>query len=325
MEAQIAFKERPEGGYCKCGRKAVFSRKYEGSYLCKHHFCLSIEKKAKRTIRQHNMIKSGDRICVALSGGKDSSAVLYILSKVLNGRKDIDLFAVSIDEGIHGYRPESLEIAAKFCEQLGVKHRTLSFKAAFGKSLDEKMGEVAADPSMRIRESCTYCGVGRRYLMNRMARLSGATKLCTGHNLDDEAQAVLLNYIRGDLFRASRMGPVTDWSIKKESDSMFIPRIKPFREIPEREVALYAILKGLDIHMDECPNVGGIRFEARDFLNNLEAKYPGIKFTVLETFDKLLPAIRQVAEGNEPRLLRCRICGEPASREVCKTCELWRL
>lgn len=307
---------------CACGRKSVFFRKYEGRHLCKVHFCESIEKKARKTIREHKMIESGDRIAVAFSGGKDSSAVLSLLHRIVAGRKDVGLFAISIDEGIAGYRPESLRIAAQACRKLGIPHRIFSFRQAFGQTLDEKLAAVRQN-NPKLGEACTYCGVGRRYLLNKAARELGATKLCTGHNLDDEAQAVLMNYIRGDLFRAARMGPVTDFSLEKQP-GMFIPRIKPLREIPEREVGLYALLKGLQIHHDECPNATGIRFAARDFLNDLERRYPGMKFSVLESFDRLLPYLRQLAAKEEGEVLRCRRCGEPSSHQVCKTCELWQ-
>lgn len=306
-----------------CGKKAVFFRKYEGKYLCKYHFCQSIEKKVRRVVRKHRMIHPGDRICVAVSGGKDSSVVLYLLHQIVKNRRDIRLFAVSIDEGIEGYRPESLKMAESLCKKLGIEHHVYTFKEMFGEELDSRMKKVRADDSLQIKESCTYCGVGRRYAMNKFSRVLGATKLATGHNLDDEAQAVLLNYIRGDLFRASRMGPDTDRGANGKKDSMFVSRIKPLREIPEREVGLYALLKGLEVHQTECPYASGIRFEARDFLNHLEDKYPGIKFSILETFEKIIPYIRQFAQKEIGDLVLCRKCGEPSSHEVCKTCELW--
>jgi tRNA(Ile)-lysidine synthase TilS/MesJ len=95
---------------CKCGKKAVIFRKYEGRHLCKECFCKSIEKQVKKTVRQNSMIKSGDRIGFGLSGGKDSSVVLYIMSQVLKPRRDMEFFAFTIDEGIRGYREKSIKI-----------------------------------------------------------------------------------------------------------------------------------------------------------------------------------------------------------------------
>ena len=161
-----------------------------------------------RAIEDFNMIEAGDRVMVCLSGGKDSSVVLVLLKNILGNRRDVQLVAFSIDEGITGYRPESLSMARTLCRKLGVEHHTLSFQKLFGTTLDKKIKEVRKDPDQKIQEACTFCGVGRRYAMNKVSRELKATTLAVGHNLDDESQAVILNYIRGDLFRAARMHKV---------------------------------------------------------------------------------------------------------------------
>jgi len=312
-----------EPARCKCGDKAVYFRRYEGQYLCAKCFCDSVEKRVKRTVRQFNMIRPGDKIAFGLSGGKDSSTVLYIMSRILKPRKDIEFFAFTINEGIHDYREKSIPIAKALCKKLGVKHYIFSYKQSLGKTLDQKMQEVREKPNI-IQTACAYCGVARRYMLNKKARDLKATKLCLGHNLDDEAQSILMNYIRGDMAKASRMGAVTDYSTAKSGGEKFVPRIKPLRSIPEKEVGLYAVLKGLEVQEDECPYADGIRFEVRDFLNNLEAKHSGIKFSVLETFDRMRPIIRELFEKQKIEITLCKNCGEPSSQEVCKLCEMWR-
>ena len=303
----------------KCGRKAVFHRKYEGLYLCERHFMRSIEDKVRRTIRKYGMVRRGDRIAFALSGGKDSSAVLYVMKKIFGKRKDLEFFAISIDEGIPGYRDESLKIARKLCESLGVEHHIFSFREEFGKTLGEKVGEIKESRGWE-GTACTYCGLARRWLLNRKARELGADKICFGMNLDDEIQGIMMDYIRGDLVRLARMGGEAVVSHK-----LFVPRIKPFREIPEKEIGLYAILSGLEVQEDECPFLEGPRFRVRDFLNDLEADSPGIKFSVLKTFEKLLPHVRGIVKRESVKLTRCAKCGEPSSQRICKTCELWRM
>lgn len=306
-------------GFCRCGKKAVYHRKYEGTLLCRRHFLDSVEGKVRRTIRKGKMIERGDRIAFALSGGKDSSATLYMLKRIFGQRKDLHFFAISIDEGIPGYRDESLRIAKRLCKKLGVEHHVFSFSKEFGNPLSEKVKEINQNMGEHWEgTACTYCGLARRWLLNRKARELGATKIAYGMNLDDEIQGIVMDYIRGDLVRLSRMGgePIV-------KSRLFVPRIKPFREIPEKEIGLYALLSGLEIQENECPYIEGPRFRVRDFLNDLEAESPGTKFSVLNTFGKLLPSVREIVKKDGVKLVRCKKCGEPSSQKICKTCELW--
>lgn len=297
---------------CRCGGKPVFFRKHEGTHLCRDCFICSVESKFRRNIRKDSPLKKGDRVAVALSGGKDSSVALQLMSELVKPRKDVEVFAISVDEGIKGYRDESLEIARRLCKKLGMEHHVFSFIKEFGKSLDDVGGE----------SRCTHCGVGRRWVLNRAARELGATRLCTGHNLDDEVQGIIMDYMSGDLAKLSRMGSANN----KARNPLFVPRMKPLRNIPEREVALYALLKGLELHETECPHAGGLRFSIRDFLNTVEAVHSGTKFSILETFEKIQPSVEEtVKKRSGAKISRCSLCGEPCSAEKCKTCELWGL
>ncbi len=298
---------------CSCGKKPVYERKYEGNSYCASCFKAQFEKRVKRTIREHGLVGKNDTIVVGVSGGKDSSVVLMLMKKIFGKRPDIRIIAVSIDEGIRNYRDKSLEVTKKLAKRLGVEHYTAGFRENLGKGLDEIMKR-----SHEKLNSCTFCGVFRRYLLNRAARELGATKVCTGHNMDDEAQAVLINYLKGDAKRLARMGP--NPSIAK--NGKFIPRIKPLRDVPEKESALYAILAGAGNYWGECPYVSGIRFEVRDFLNETETRHPGTKFSFLRTFDSMLPVIRETAKKTKKEIVECGICGEPCSGSVCKVCGL---
>jgi len=307
----------PEKAVCNCGKPAVINRKHEGRLLCEQHFIESVESKAKKTISQYYRLGRDEKIAVGLSGGKDSSSLLLLLTRVFKERSDTKIFALSIDEGIPGYRQESLGIAKKLCKKLGVQHHVVSFRHEFGAPLSEKIKNMN---KKQEGGPCTYCGVARRYLLNKKARELGATRLALGMNLDDEVQGILMDYLRGDLARLSRMG-----SKPLVKDQLFVPRIKPFREIPEREIGLYALLNGLEIQEHECPFLEGPRFMVRDFLNDMEVQSPGTKFALLRTYDKLLPALRKSVTLKKFEIRKCKRCGEPTSeRAVCKTCELWR-
>ncbi len=293
----------------KCGKPAVYFRRYEGKALCKRHFCENIERRVKKTLSENNLIEKGDKVAIALSGGKDSSALTYILHKIFKDVKDVELFAISIDEGIKGYRPECLRIAKKLCKSLGLKHYIFSYKKEFGKTLD-KMNKKEA-------KTCTYCGVFRRYLLNKAARKLKATKLATGHNLDDEAQGILINFFKGDVNRLVRMGakPMV------RMDKKFVLRVKPLRNIPEKEIGAYCVLKGLELRSHECPYVkDSFRDDVRRLLNEIENKYPGSKYEVVRTYDRIEKALKAFARKD--RVLRCKKCGEPSSQEICKTCVL---
>lgn len=294
----------------KCGEEAVIFRRYEGRGWCKDCFSNQFEKSVKRTVRKNGLVKPGDKVCVGLSGGKDSSVTLKMLKEIMENWRDSELFALAIDEGIKDYRDSSIEIAKKLCKKLGIDLKIISFKEKFGRTLDEAM-EKDVKP-------CTYCGVLRRWILNKEARNLGATKLAVGHNMDDEIQTTMMNYLQGDLVRLARAGAKPNVVEHKK----FIPRIKPLRNIPEREVGLYAMLNDLELHSVECPyRDDSLRFDVRDFLNKMENKYPGIKFTTLRNYDSILSVLRKNISVNK-KLKNCKNCGELTSRDVCKVCEL---
>ena len=292
----------------KCNSEAIIFQKYSGMHLCKKHFVEDVERKIKLTIRKSYSIRKNDVIAVALSGGKDSSAALYIMHKILGERPDIELVAISVDEGIHGYRPQSLEAAKKLTEQLGVRHIIKSFKEEHGTTMDE----IAVMD--REKGACSYCGVLRKNILNRVALDIGATKLVTGHNLDDEAQTILLNHFRGDMERMVRLAPPA-------AVEGLVLRAKPLRNIPEKEVALYALVNDLPVDFSECPYAGeAMRKEIREMLNDFEAKHPGTRHSLLRGFDKVVGALAK--ELPPAKIEKCRICGETCTEDICQTCKL---
>lgn len=294
-----------------CGRRAAYHRRYAGVLLCDRCLIKSVEKRFRRAIAEHQMISPRGRVALAVSGGKDSIALMHLLAEYCK-QKNCELVAITIDEGIKGYRNRSVQMARENAESLGVEHAVVSFKLAFGATLDQmvklaKLKKTGLNP-------CTYCGVMRRSLLNQAAREIGADKLATAHNLDDEVQAIMLNYVRADLSKLHRLGPTYP------PQKGFVPRIKPLREIPEKEVALYALLRGLKVHLGVCPYASGIHTEIRDFLNELETNHPNSKFMILRMFERLKPHIARVTPKFEMR--RCKLCGEQTSADICKSCEL---
>ncbi|HIE41459.1 MAG TPA: tRNA 2-thiocytidine biosynthesis protein TtcA, partial [Candidatus Aenigmarchaeota archaeon] len=269
---------------CKCGKDVYYIKKYEGTELCKRCFVRSVEKKVKRLIRQNKLLESRDNICVALSGGKDSVSCLYILSSLTKKRKDIDIFAISIDEGLGKYREETIKKAKEACKILDIDLRVYSFKKEFGKSLPELLKDMNLN-------ACTICGVLRRYLINKKARELGATKVAYGFNLNDEVESIFLNFIFGNLDKFLRLGSkVENKKIKK-----FIPRIKPLREILEEEVFAYADTICLPYYREKiCPyGRESVRKTIRKTIYELEKKYPGTTYQIVKFADLLIKPLRE--------------------------------
>jgi len=300
-------------------RDAIYTRRYSGESLCSRCFCLSIENKVKATIARYDMLRYDDRVAIGVSGGKDSMALLYILAKLEKSFPKAKLAAVTVDEGIRGYRDEALKIAEKGCRRLGVEQIVASFKQSFGCTLDEIVGILSErEKSGKGLTPCAYCGVLRRRALNSAVRSLGATKLATAHNLDDETQTILLNVLHGDPLRLARVRPVSI-----QAHSSFVCRIKPFCEVLERETAFYAYLRGIEFQNIPCPySTAALRNDLRFMLNRMEEKHAGLKYTVYRSVEKLRFPIQNVMKIE--RLRNCTTCGEPTIHEICQPCKMLR-
>ncbi len=298
-------------------RDAFFFRPYSGERLCKKCFAESIEAKVKATIAKYRMFGFDDRIAVAVSGGKDSISLLHILAKTERAHPKASLVAVTVDEGIKGYRDEALAIAAANCQTLGIEHHVVSFKELYGFTLDEIVTR-AERKGERELTACAYCGVLRRRALNVAARDVCADKVATAHTLDDEVQTGLMNIFRGDLRCLAKEKPVTD-----EVHPRLVRKVKPFCEIPERESTLYAYVKRIRFQDTPCPYASeALRNDIRVMLNRMEEKRAGTKFAVFKSIERIRPALDELVKKGDFK--ECVECGEPASSGLCRTCEMLR-
>jgi len=295
----------------KCKREAIYFRINEGRYYCEKCFSENIEKRVKSVISKYKLVSKKDKIAVALSGGKDSSNTVYLLKKIFGKNPNVDIVAITVDEGIKGYRNKVVKGCKKFCDELGVEHYLVSFKERFNLTVDE-IGEKTKDEG-----TCGPCGILRRYLLNEKARELKAKKIAVGHNLDDEAQSVIMNFMKGDLIRLARFGALPGIKVH----SKFIPRIKPLLLVPEKESALHALINHIPAYFVECPyaKFNSLRRETRDFLNRLENRSPGIKYSIIKSAERVASLLK--AELKFGEINSCSNCGEPCSGDLCKTCE----
>ncbi len=308
---------------CRCGRKAVYYRRWEGRYYCSACLSRQVEKAFKKAIRENRLIGKSDRkIAVGISGGKDSAVLLTLIARHVKGK---EIVPIIIDEGISGYRDRSMEVAKRLCDSLSLEPVVVRFRD-YLKDLDELV-------RMGFREKpCSICGIGRRYLLNIVAKEIKADKLAIGHNLDDEASSILMNVLKNDPGRFWRMG------FMAPPRPGFVTRIKPLRMIPEKEIVIYALANSIPYYDGECPySRDNFRRHVLDMLNEMERKYPGTKIQVVKFYDRLarqkglggIPGDGD-GEGKEDRgkegmerpIMRCGICGEPSSSRICRFCEI---
>lgn len=301
----------------KCSEKSVIELQHGG--LCKNHFLSYFEDRVFKTINKYNLIGRKDKLCVAASGGKDSLTVLYLTKKFLekNNIPTDTLFALAVDEGIHNYRGKTLADLRTFCAEHRIRLEIVSYKDEFGHTLQEAYPIVNKDTK---KKPCNICGVWRRYSLNKYARKLGATKVITGHNLDDEAQAIVMNLFKANTSLAAHLGPISG----VQAHDLFVQRVKPLYLCPEKEVKLYTVLKGFQVQFAECPySQDGYRSQIQDMLNEFEAKYKGTKQGIINSFLDLLPALKEREMKSETRTVQeCKECGEPAHGDICNSCKI---
>ncbi len=293
----------------KCKKQSVTYIRYNGTHLCRDHFIEYFEKRVKKEIKKQGKTKGSTRIGIAVSGGKDSITALHIMHRIFSKRPESKIVCITVDEGIKGYRDKSIKYVKNNCKLLDIEYYIISFKKIIGFTMDE----IAAKKD-ELGE-CSYCGVFRRLCLNQKAKELGVMKLATGHNLDDMAQSILMNFVSGNIKKLARLGP------HKKVQPGLIPRIIPLRSIPEKENMLYAILKNLQFHDAECPYSNrASRGNFRNIVDTLEYQNPGTRHSILKSYD----TIKDIILEKYPitNLNRCKVCSEPTSQNLCKACVL---
>ncbi len=272
-------------------------------------FLEKFEKDVKNTISSYKLASKRDRIAVACSGGKDSTTALYLLKKF-----GYNVFAIYIDLKMGDYSKKCLDNIKKFCKEHKINLHIISMQKEFGSSMCYIRSNI--QESKKI-SNCTICGVIKRWLLNKKARQLKATKLATGHNLDDEAQTILINFFKGNVKLGLNSGPATGIV----EDRKFVTRIKPLYFSPEDDIRKYSEMMKFPVNYERCPcAVGTYRIETRGFLNHLQEK-DSIEMNVIKNFLLILPRLRDYFIKDDG-LTYCKKCGEPSRQDICKVCSL---
>lgn len=263
------------------GRKAVMKRPKNLHKLCKECFFLVFETEIHNTITSAQLFERGEKVAIGASGGKDLTVLASIL-KTLNERYHYGLHLVllSIDEGIKGYRDDSLATVKRNQQQYDMDLEIVSYKELYDWLMDEIVSCAG------IRSSCTYCGVLRRQALDRGAARLGIHHVVTGHNADDMAETVLMNLLRGD---TARLG--NSCTILTQSSGSPIKRSKPFKYTYQKEIVLYAHYKKLDYFSTECTYAPeAFRGTARELLKSLGAIRPSCIMDIIYSGEHLVLA-----------------------------------
>jgi uncharacterized protein (TIGR00269 family) len=274
--------------------------------FCRDHFLHHCEEQARRAIDSHHMLEPGERVLVAVSGGKDSLALWEMLVRL--GYEADGLY---LGLGIGSYSDESGDHARAFAARKDRRLLEVDLASDYGYAIPEAAAATRRSP-------CGACGLSKRHLFNAVALEQGYDVVATGHNLDDEAAVLLGNVLRWDVGYLGRQYPVLP------AAPGFARKIKPLVRLGERETAAYCVLRGIDYQVEECPMAEGNRHLGyKEVLNALEDRSPGTKAAFLFGFlERGHERFADDAAEERGELGACTVCGAPTPGEVCAFCRL---
>lgn len=295
------------GSKCRaCGAPAVIDLPRHNANFCAEHFLQLCRRQVERAIDDFGMCTPGDRLLVAVSGGKDSLAVWDLLVEM---GYQADGFYVGL--GIGDYSEESEGYVRRFADERGLTLLTAHLREDYGYDVP-----TAARVTKRV--PCSACGLSKRHLFDKAALEGGYDVVVTGHNLDDEAAVLFGNVLRWDVDYLARQRPVL------AARNGFPKKIKPLIRLTERETAAWCLIRGIDYLVEECPIAAGNRhLHYKEALNSIEAQSPSAKAAFyLEFLDKMAPLLDGRSAADAGELGECGSCGAPTTADVCAFCRL---
>jgi len=289
-----------------CRGPAVIDIRRHNAGFCDEHFIHHCREQVRRAVKDHQMLRDGDRVLVAVSGGKDSLALWDLLVDL-----GYDADGLYLGLGIGEYSDRSADAGRAYADERGRKLHEVDLSAEYGYDIP---GAVAGTH----RAPCGACGLSKRHLFNTVAIERGYDVVATGHNLDDEAAVLLGNVMRWETGYLGRQHPVLP-----EAPG-FVRKVKPLIRLGEREMAAYCVLRGIEYIVEECPMAEGNRHLGyKDVLNALEDRSPGTKAAFVFGFlDRVHERFAGDAAEERAALGECSVCGSPTTGDVCAFCRL---
>ncbi len=290
---------------CKvCREPAIIDIRRHNANFCTDHFLRYCHDQVARSIKEYSMCSPGERLLVAVSGGKDSLAIWDILDQM--GYEADGLY---VGLGIGDYSDISGRHVRQFAEQRELKLIEVDLRGEYGY-------DVPTAAAVTKRVPCSACGLSKRHLFDAAAIDGGYDAVVTGHNLDDEAAVLYGNVLRWQTAYLGRQRPVL------EARNGFPRKIKPLVRLGEREMAAYCVLRGIDYQVEECPMAAGNKhLQFKEVLNAQEAVSPGSKAAFYFGFQRSV-VDRFDDDPEDTSLGVCSSCGAPASGEICSFCRL---
>ena len=305
--AAVRVYVEPRGRCVRCGRPARVRLPYARAWLCDEHFLEYVRGKVVRSIQRYSMVRPGERVLVAVSGGKDSATLMDVLDKA-SAQLNVDVVAVHINMGIGDYSRESLEAFRRACAGARrVRCLEVDLKDLIGMYLPDVVRALR-------RPACSVCGLIRRYVLNALALELGASAVATGHHLNDVMAYAVKNFLGQNTDQISKMGPVV------EGEGSAVRRIRPLFDVYEDEARAYALLAGVPYTPAVCPFKPRSSLEdlLKDMLDSIERRSP----SMLISSARALAREAHRYPAAHPPIGRCRYCGMPTSRDVCAFCSL---
>ncbi len=270
---------------------------------------MDIEQSVINIINKYQLFNKKDNIAVALSGGKDSTSILYILKKL-----GYNVFGLMIDLKLGEWSKIHNRNMEEFCKQYNIPLTIVDLKSELGQGICFIKAVLKKKKNLT---GCSVCGTIKRWILNKWAKKLNANKLVTGHNLDDETQNILMNFLKGNLLLGLNSSPVTGG----ENIDGFVQRVKPLFFIPEDEIRKYAKKMNFNILYDKCPCAfGTYRVETRGWTDGLSNEN---KLKIVLEYQKIINQLRK-KNINKNEIKKCIYCGEPSKNDVCNFCNMIR-